>query len=311
MISVIIPTYNRAKFLAKGLESIFMQKDATYEVIIVDDCSSDDTGSIVNTYKALHRVKYIKNNVTKGPGYSRLLGLRESTGEYIVFMDDDDYYTDAFFYKKALAVFEKDKEQKLAFVSGNVQTLFLQMDQTVFHKLNIEGYLEGLEYLQHFSGKYNKPKSTFSSVFSKKKLEEAGVFQMRIVNDSSIYMRALLAGGSYILEDIIGVYVVHDTNISKSISAPFLIQNLEEKAAVRNCLKKHLDHKQIKEWWGNQASGTLQYYCLGSKPSIGEFKYVSEWIKNNSKDCFSWKLRKAIVVSFGTVIRNHIKNKLG
>lgn len=309
MISVIIPTYNRADFLAKALQTVLMQKEVECEVIIIDDCSTDNTSDKVNAYKDSINITYIKNDITKGPGYSRLLGLKKSVGEYVVFMDDDDYYTDPFFYKKAISIFEKDQEKKLAFVSGNVQTLFLETGKKTFNKLNVEGHIDGLEYLLYFSGKYNKPKSTFSSVFSKKKLEDAGMYHMQMVNDSSIYMRALLGGSAYIMEDIIGVYVVHAQNISNHISDYFLIQNLEEKAAVKECLKEQLDKKQIRSWWANQVGGTVQYYVVGSQPSVSEFRHVFDWIKDNSDGYTSWKLRKVIATSYLMVIKNNIKKE--
>lgn len=304
MISVIIPTYNRADFLAKALETVIMQKGVECEVIIIDDCSSDNTSNIVDSYKELLNITYIKNDVTKGPGYNRLLGFEKSSGKYVVFMDDDDYYTDPFFYKKAISILEKDDDNKLAFVSGNAQTLFLETGRRKSNELNMKGVIDGLEYLTYFSEKYSKPKSTFTTVFSKKKLVDAGLRQMRMVNDSSIYMRALLAGSAYIMEDVIGVYVVHAQNISNHISDYFLIENLEEKAAVKECLRKQLNNKQIKSWWVNQVGGTLHYYVIGSEPTVDEFRRVVDWIKNNSEGCSSWKLRKKIFISFLTVIKN-------
>lgn len=304
MISVIIPTYNRASFLAKALETVVMQKGVECEIIVIDDCSSDNTSDIVDSYKEFLNITYVKNDVTKGPGYNRLLGFDKSSGKYIVFMDDDDYYTDPFFYKKAISILEEDDENKLAFVSGNAQILFLETGRMMSNKLNIAGFLDGLEYLMYFSGKYNKPKSTFTTVFSKKNLEDAGLRQMRMVNDSSIYMRALLAGSAYIMEDVIGVYVVHAKNISNHISDHFLIENLEEKAVVKERLREQLDNKQIKSWWANQVGGTLHYYVVGSEPTVGEFCRVVDWVKNNSKRCFSWKLKKIIIISFFTIIKN-------
>ena len=99
MISIVIPTYNRFNFLKEAIESIKKQNFKDFEIIIIDDNSTDDTATIIDMYKNL-RIKYIKNKKNMGPGYNRKIGISSCDGEYIIFMDDDDYYIDNdFFYK--------------------------------------------------------------------------------------------------------------------------------------------------------------------------------------------------------------------
>jgi len=100
MISVIIPTFNRAYTLSKVLDSFYGQKFVR-EVIIVDDGSSDDTASVVREFSRRHltiNTLYIKNIRRKGAPFSRWRGLLAATQEYILFGDDDgfleDNYTD-------------------------------------------------------------------------------------------------------------------------------------------------------------------------------------------------------------------------
>jgi glycosyltransferase involved in cell wall biosynthesis len=94
LVSIIIPTYNRATRIVATLDSIFNQIYQNIEVIVVDDGSTDDTDSVLNDYqqKAIQKhitLKYIKQNNAGAPA-ARNNGFRNSEGEYVVFFDSDD-----------------------------------------------------------------------------------------------------------------------------------------------------------------------------------------------------------------------------
>lgn len=93
--SIIIPTYNNSSLLKRGLDSIPFDEDL--EVIVVDDNSSDDTLDVLKDYD----VKVISLDENYGPNHARNIAMDHCTGDYIIGMDDDDYfYTDEF--RKAL-----------------------------------------------------------------------------------------------------------------------------------------------------------------------------------------------------------------
>lgn len=91
-VSVIIPVYNTEKYLDKCLKSVVNQTLKNIEIIVINDCSSDDSEKIINEYlKKYENIKYIKNKKNQGIGYSRNLGILNSNSEYITFVDSDDY----------------------------------------------------------------------------------------------------------------------------------------------------------------------------------------------------------------------------
>lgn len=104
VISIIIPTYNRAHQISIAIQSILNQTFADWECIVVDDGSLDDTESAIKKFKD-ERVQYYKLNQNKGACFARNYGILKSKGEYIAFQDSDDYW-------------EKDKLEK--------QLIFLQ-----------------------------------------------------------------------------------------------------------------------------------------------------------------------------------------
>ena len=87
-----MPTYNCAQFLPDAVESVLNQTYPEWECIIVDDGSTDNTKEIVqNYYLNRNRVKYLSLPRNRGPSAARNVGIKESRGEYLVFLDADDY----------------------------------------------------------------------------------------------------------------------------------------------------------------------------------------------------------------------------
>ena len=89
--SIIVPTYNREAFLDKAINSVLNQSYENFELIIADDGSSDKTKQLVSSFSD-KRVHYIKNDLNKGVAYARNIGLEKATGNYIAFLDSDDWW---------------------------------------------------------------------------------------------------------------------------------------------------------------------------------------------------------------------------
>lgn len=89
LVSVVIPTYNRASLLRRALQSVFTQTFTSLEIICVDDASSDNTEEVVKAC-ADPRLRYIRHATNRGGSAARNTGIRAATGDYIAFLDDDD-----------------------------------------------------------------------------------------------------------------------------------------------------------------------------------------------------------------------------
>ncbi len=90
LISVIIPTYNRANFLGEAIESVLSQTYKNLEVIIIDDGSTDDTRQLIEKYTD-KRIIYLYQE-HGGTSAARNKGIQEAKGEYIAFLDSDDIW---------------------------------------------------------------------------------------------------------------------------------------------------------------------------------------------------------------------------
>lgn len=89
LISVIIPTYNRGALIKSSIESVEKQTFQDFEIIVVDDGSTDDTEQVIAEL-GQHRIRYIRHDKNRGANVARNTGIQEAKGEYIAFQDSDD-----------------------------------------------------------------------------------------------------------------------------------------------------------------------------------------------------------------------------
>lgn len=92
LVSIIMPSYNTAHFIKETIESVLAQSYRNWELIIVDDCSIDNTDKVVSEYLKDERIRYIKNEKNSGAANSRNRALREAKGKWIAFLDSDDLW---------------------------------------------------------------------------------------------------------------------------------------------------------------------------------------------------------------------------
>ena len=95
-VSVIIPTYNRAYLIDRAIQSVLNQSYQDFEMIIVDDGSTDDTKEVVTEFQEQDkRIRYIRHEKNKGGSAARNTGIKSAEGDYVAFLDDDDEWLPA------------------------------------------------------------------------------------------------------------------------------------------------------------------------------------------------------------------------
>lgn len=122
LVSIIMPSYNTANFISESIRSVIAQTYTDWELIIVDDCSTDRTDEVVASFRD-SRIRYFKNEKNSGAALTRNRALREARGEWIAFLDSDDLW-------------EPEKlERQIAFMNGHNYTLSF----TGYEKIDEEG----------------------------------------------------------------------------------------------------------------------------------------------------------------------------
>lgn len=102
-----MPSYNTAQYISQSIQSVLAQTYLNWELIIVDDCSTDNTENVVSVFLNDNRIKLLKNERNSGAAVSRNRALREARGKWIAFLDSDDLW-------------EPEKlEKQIAFMKNN------------------------------------------------------------------------------------------------------------------------------------------------------------------------------------------------
>ena len=202
LVSVIMPSYNTAAYIKETIESVLAQSYPNWELIIVDDCSTDNTDNIVRQFLSDERIRYIKNETNSGAAVSRNRALREAKGKWIAFLDSDDLWH------------PQKLEKQIAFMQKN-NYKFTYTD----YQIQLNG--EWLPYVYYGPNKVTKRKMKdycyFSTITVMYDREYVGLIQIESVkknNDYAMWLRIIEKTPCYRLGESLSYYIKHEGSIS-------------------------------------------------------------------------------------------------
>lgn len=206
-VSVIIPTYNCAKFICEAIDSVLTQTYRDFEIIVIDDGSNDNTADLLKKYgNNIIRYIYQKN---EGLSAARNRGICESTGEYIAFLDSDDCWLPQ---KLAIQLNAAEEDRTIGLVACYMQTI----DENSILLPNIKPQkIAGENFDDAF--RYGSPApSTF--VVQKKCILDIGLFDrcLCMFEDLDFYLRISQKFKIRVLSDILGKYRISSQNMTKN-----------------------------------------------------------------------------------------------
>lgn len=209
-VSIIIPTYNRVKMLEKSIESVFAQSFKDWELIIIDDASTDETELRMNELASKEKsVKYLRIPKIEGKGISEYLniGLRNSRGEFIARIDDDDYWCHK--DKLKMQVEFLDKNPEYVVVGGGV-ILVDEKGNELFKYLKKETDEEIRNYAL-----YSNPFTHATVMFRKDAAMKLGGYRnMKHVEDMELWLRMGMVGKLYNFREYFITYMTAGQNKS-------------------------------------------------------------------------------------------------
>ena len=147
LVSLIVPVFNKSEYLYDSLSSLSNQSFEDCEFILVDDCSTDDSFGICNSFKNKdNRFAVLQTNINSGPSVARNLGIKYATGDYIGFIDADDLIEPTYVEK----MINKNNGQDIIMCSAdkvNSGGLFIRNFPAVFEK---EGEYTSIDFWKNF-----------------------------------------------------------------------------------------------------------------------------------------------------------------
>ena len=137
IVSIVIPVYNQEKYLKQTLDSVLKQTYSTWECILINDGSSDDSVNIINKYASQDNRFIFINSENKGVSNARNLGLQQAKGDYILFLDGDDLIHPEKL-QRAISNFQKNEDLSIIF---NTTNYFQGTIENTLYPLKIEAEL--------------------------------------------------------------------------------------------------------------------------------------------------------------------------
>lgn len=234
LVSVIIPTYNSEKYIEETLNSVLNQTYKDFEIIIIDDCSKDNTWKIIKEYeKKYNNIVCLKQEINKGVAEARNRGIDSAKGRYIAFLDSDDLW-----YKEKLEKQLNFMKEKKAFFSYTAIEMIDEKGKILKGKREVKEEIDYNFLLR------NTMIATSSVIIDKL---QYGEFQMplrRSGQDYATWLQLLKKGKAYGVNEVYVSYRVRSDSLSsnklKSIRQVYDIQTQQEKIntikSIYNCL---------------------------------------------------------------------------
>ena len=202
LVSIVMPSYNTGQYISDSIESVLKQTYTNWELLIVDDCSTDDTDDVLVPYLQDRRIKYIKNKINSGAAISRNRALREAKGKWIAFLDSDDIWV-------------AEKLEK--------QIRFMEKNEYAFTFTDYRICLNGswLPYVCTGPNHITKKKmydycyfSTITVMYDREKVGLIQIANLRKNNDYAMWLKVIEKSDAYRLSECLSFYIKHDGSVS-------------------------------------------------------------------------------------------------
>lgn len=253
MVSFLIATYNRANYIDKCIESILSQTFKDFEIIVVDDCSEDETDVLIKS-KYAGRVIYHKNGTNRGVGYTRNVALDYASGKYLGFIDSDDILYNPKYLEIALGILEKDPNL-IMFCCDTycIDPVGNRLSDKTFWQTTIDS--RGIKFssgIMSFDGMFFYGAHSCGALVRKKIIKEIGFLNMdyKIGWDEDFFLRiaANKSKAMYYYDSPLTAYRIHNGSLSSNASRLYLerIRCRKEILAKNKALKIRLGYRANK-----------------------------------------------------------------
>lgn len=201
LVSVVIPTYNRASFVSEAIESVLDQTFSDYDIIVVDDGSTDNTHEILEQYR--DKIQYIYQE-NEGVSTARNTGIKNSTGLWLAFLDSDDKWMPEYLATQMEGI---RRSPEISMQTTDCYTI--GGERTYFEMNRVIGEFKGRDYL-HLSDPFrfvvtHGPWQVGSTIFRRDAIIKAGLFDTSfdLNEDFELMARVALQGSFGLIRDVL------------------------------------------------------------------------------------------------------------
>jgi len=217
-VSVCIPSYNCGAFIGKTIQSVLDQTHQDFEIIVVDDCSTDNSEEVVKSFKD-QRIRFFRNEKNLGMVPNTNKALKLANGEFVGVLHPDDYYAPEMI-ETALKAFDENPDVGFTYSSYVV----VDEDDKIVTKAKLCGYNKTFKSREGFRKLALRNYAPPSAVlFRRKCYEDVGPFdeEFPYPNDWNMWLRISLKYDSACLSDYLCYYRMHRKSVSTSLYNSF------------------------------------------------------------------------------------------
>ena len=211
-VTAVIPAFNRAAFIGEAIESVLAQTRPVDEVLIVDDCSTDDTVAVASRYP----VRVVALPVNRGSSGARNAGIREATGDAIAWLDSDDIWL-PFHCERTVTLLEEFPGPRLPFLAWSCSAIVSSCCPTTM-ACGLQPVSTSDRYLDVFwpSFLHGPPVPMITAVIRTEALRQIGGFdeELRAGVDADLFLRLAERHRFVCIHDITARYRLHGSQIT-------------------------------------------------------------------------------------------------
>lgn len=201
LVSIVMPSYNSEKYIKASIESVLNQIYSKWELLIVDDCSTDKTVEIIKSFND-QRIRLFQNEQNSGAAVSRNRALREAKGQWIAFLDSDDLWLPTKLDEQLLFMFEHNY-------------YFSFTDYRIAENGNLTNYAISAPKRVNFRKiKHYCYPATLTIIYDAEKIGLIQISNIKKNNDYAIWLRALKKVDGYRYPKVLSIYSKHNESIS-------------------------------------------------------------------------------------------------
>lgn len=237
LVSIISPTYNCGRFIAETINSVLAQTYTNWEMLILDDCSTDNTREIVEQFDD-RRIKFYRLEKNNGAAVARNTALKMAQGQWIAFLDSDDLWMP-----------DKLQKQLEFMVKNNYDFSYTEYSECDENGVTKPGYISGPRHISRYGMIAYCWPGCLTVMYNREKVGLIQISDIKKNNDYAMWLKACRKANCHLLPEVLAIY---RRGRSGSISTH----------SIKNLIKWHYLLFKEAEGYNNLVSSFLTFQNL-------------------------------------------------
>ncbi|PXV68871.1 glycosyltransferase involved in cell wall biosynthesis [Dysgonomonas alginatilytica] len=284
-ISVIIPVYNVENYLHECIDSVLNQNYSNLEVLLINDGSTDTSGQICNSYSARDQRIKVLHQENKGAAAARNLGLKYTSGDYVCFIDSDDFIGQGL-YLEIIDYLEKSKDTIDVFYIPFTDRKH-NISKTIYSKSEIRS-----QFIHQFIGTAKMAIAKMGSVCAlcirREIIKDLTFCEITVIEDKPFFIETLIrATNLVILTNKYYTYRVNTTSLIRSYNKEFMKSSTFANKVIKEILKKYDADTQSLIYLNDNTTVIFYYHLIKNEIKNNDINCDPIQIRNNIKQYYT------------------------